>query len=95
MEFGRRLMVLVSRWNAGILLKFDDASTVAALGTDSGNSNTFTPYNFSIANATGGAPPLGLAMVFHENTAIANLWDGQTSSYPGDFLAAALAMYIT
>ena len=82
----------------GFHLKFDDASTVAALGTDSsGNNNTFTPYNFSVANAAGGAPTVtGTGPGFpSENTAIANLWDGQTSSYPGDFLTAADGGVIT
>ena len=69
----------------------------AALGTDvSGESNTWTVNNLNAANVTGGAPSVTGTNIFPaEGTAIANLWDGATSSYPGDFLTAADGGIIT
>ena len=77
------------------LLDFENESTI---GHDSsGNENDFTAYNLRSANASGGAPTVtGTGPGFPaESTAIANLWDGQVSSYPGDFLTAADGGVIT
>ena len=83
----------------GFNLKFDDVSSNAALGTDSsGNNNTFTVngINATTSTTSGGAPTVTGTNIFpSEGTAIANLWDGQVSSYPGDFLTAADGGIIT
>ena len=78
-------------------LKFADTSSNAALGTDSsGSNNTWTVNNLNAADVNGGAPTVTGSNIFPaEGTAIANLWDGQTSSYPGDFLTAANGGIIT
>ena len=81
----------------GFNLKFDNVSSNAALGTDSSsNNNTFTVNGISAATTSGGAPTVTGTNIFPaEGTAIANLWDGQVSSYPGDFLTAADGGIIT
>jgi hypothetical protein len=83
----------------GFNLKFDDVSSNAALGTDSsGNNHTFTVNGINAATSTtsGGAPTVTGTNIFPaEGTAITNLWDGQVSSYPGDFLTAADGGIIT
>ena len=81
-------------------MKFNDASSNAALGTDSsGNGNTWTVNGISATTSTtsGGAPTVtgGGPGFPSEGTAVANLWDGSTSSYPGDFLTAADGGIIT
>lgn len=80
----------------GYHLDFSDNSSNAALGNDAAGSNNFTVNNINATNVSGGAPTVTGSNIFPaEGTAIANLWDGQTSSYPGDFLTAANGGIIT
>ena len=81
----------------GFYLNFSNTSNAAALGTDSsGSSNTWSVDGMYASDAAGGAPTVTGSNIFPaEGTAIANLWDGATSSYPGDFLTAANGGIIT
>ena len=81
----------------GFYLNFSNTSNAAALGTDSsGSSNTWSVEGMYASTTAGGAPTVTGSNIFPaEGTAIANLWDGQTSSYPGDFLTAANGGIIT
>ena len=74
-----------------------DFANESTLGHDSsGNENDFTANNLLSADASGGAPSVTGTNIFPaESTAIANLWDGQVSSYPGDFLTASDGGVIT
>ena len=82
----------------GFYLNFSSTSNAAALGTDSsGNSNTWSVDGMYASDSAGGAPTVtgGGPGFPSEGTAVANLWDGSTSSYPGDFLTAADGGIIT
>ena len=81
----------------GFYLNFSNTSNAAALGTDSsGSSNTWSVEGMYASDTAGGAPTVTGSNIFPaEGTAIANLWDGATSSYPGDFLTAANGGIIT